>query len=60
MMKMKEQVADYIYDQIYEGKLTKTKFEEWLNHQLKLAYDRGLIDGDADDGWDDISKSQYD
>jgi len=59
-MKMHDQAADYIYDQIYEGKLTKTKFQEWMEHQLRRAYNKGLIDADSDDGWDDISKSQYD
>ena len=57
---MHDQAADYIYDQIYEGKLTKTKFQEWMEHQLRRAYNKGLIDADSDDGWDDISKSQYD
>ena len=51
---------DEIYRQIYDGLIGVKQFENWLNHQLRKAYDQGLIDSDSPPDYNDVSRSQYD
>ena len=51
---------DDIYRMIYDRKISVKEFKQWLDLELRKAYDKGIRDADSEPSYDDISKSQYD